>query len=164
MRYLKPKGTLIKINDKNYRLLFSLDAIDEIQDRTQLPLQQVVHMTTEKRYRKNAIEVLLLYLTGEKIEVNENELDYYSTVLIHTYIDQIKSKPYDGEKKGEHSDDYEFVDVERLFYIVTSVLGYSEEEAWKMTLGKIYTLLKDHRLYNGLIKEDKEVDIMDVEG
>jgi hypothetical protein len=162
MRYLKPKGTPILINDKQYQLLFTLDVIDEIQSRTKFPISEVIHMATEKKYQRSAIEVLLKYLTGDNIEVKDNELDYYSTILIDTYIEQLKSKPYEGEPKGEPSDKYEFINVERLFYIATDILGRSEEEAWSMTLGKLFTLQKEHLFQTGQIKEDKEVNIDDV--
>lgn len=162
MRYLKPKGTLLKVGDKEYLLKFTLDVIDEIQTATNLPLPEIMNMTLKRKYRKNAIKVLLKYLTGDEIEVPDNELDYYSEMLIMTYINQVRSKPYEGEKKPESGDECEFLNVERFLYLATVVLGRPTEEAWQMTIGQINTLNKEHQLYIGAIKKEEEVDIMDI--
>jgi hypothetical protein len=162
MRYLKPKGTPIKINNNAYYLKFTLDIIDELQDRTELPMSEIISLTASKKHREAAIKLLLKHLTGREIEVKKDELDYYSTVLMTTYIEQFKYKDMPKPKKGEGSEEIPFIDVEHWFYIGKVVLSLPSDEVWQMTLGQINTLYREHLKYNGAIKEDKEVNIDDV--
>jgi hypothetical protein len=162
MRYLKPISTTIEINNETYNLRYTLDVIDELQDKTKIPLPELISFLYKKRYQKDAIRVLLKYLTGQMIDVEDDKLDYYSTLLIQTYINQLMSKPYDGEKKGEVKNEFEFINIERHFYIATVILKKSDEQAWGMTLSEINTLFKEHSFEMGWIKADKEVNIDDV--
>lgn len=161
MRYLNPKKSIIKINDKEYSLIFSLDAIDEIQDKSQLPLTEIIMMLTEGKTRELAVKVLVKFLTGQVIKIENDKLDYYSAVLLNTYINQLKSKEIPGEKKVPQNDDnFEPIDIEYWYYVGHTVLGYPKSEVWEMTLGQLKTEHNEHAKYNGWLKEEKEVSLM----
>lgn len=173
MRYLKPIGPRIELTTvktvkekevkkkKSYNLLFTLDVIDQIQDKTEMSINEVMSLTTLKKYKKSAVEVLLKYLTGDLIEVTEDNLEHYSVLLLSTYIEQLKPKETVKGKTAE-AEGYSFVDVERWFYVGKTVLGYPSEEVWQMTLGQLGTLEYKHAVYNGWFKEDKVENIDDV--
>lgn len=163
MRYLKPRNSIVKINDKEHNLIFSLDVIDQIQDKTQLPMLEIIMMLYEDKMKKKAAEVLIKYLTGKMIEIEDDKLDYYSIALLNAYIEQLKSKEIPGLKKIPVDDkNYEFIDIEHWIYIGTVVLQRPEEEVWGMTLGKIKTLYNEHAKYNGWIKEEKEESLLNL--
>lgn len=159
MRYLKPKGMPIEVNGKQFKVLFTLDLIDELQDRTQLPMSELISMLVDDKYKEKATGIIIYYMTREIIKDN---FENYSNLLFLTYIEQLKDKPYEGEKKAEPQEEFEPINVERYFYIATVLLGKSDERAWQMTLGEISTLYKEHGFENQWIKEDKVVDIMDI--
>lgn len=160
MRYLKPNGK-IKINNKWHDIIFTLDVIDELQDRTQMPMIEIMIKATSKKNMKSAVKCLLKYLLEEEIELEENQFEYYSMALIKAYIEQIKHKKVAGEKEPALDEEvnHEFIDIEHLIYYGTVELGYPENEVWKMTLGKINTLQAEQAKNKGWIKEDKEVSI-----
>ena len=39
------------------------------------------------------------------------------------------------------------------------LLGYSEEEVWEMTIGKLMAMLTEHRKEHGMIIEDTHKDV-----
>lgn len=166
MRYLKPQEFIL-INNEVCKLKFSLDVIDELQDKTEMPLPKLMTLLTNKnkKTKKAAVEVLLKYLLGKEVIVEDDKLEYYGIMLLNTYINQIKAKPIDGEVKehsGEDEKGFEYINIEELFYIATMVLNKSESRAWEMTVGEIHTLLKEHFKYKGYYKKEKEVNIDDV--
>jgi hypothetical protein len=161
MRYLKPYSPVIIINDKEYKLLFSLDAIDNIQDRTNMPMTEIITSLFDHEARSITIQVLIKYLTGQVIEIDKNQEEYYSTILLNTYINQMKYKDIQGLKMAEAPDgEYEFTDVEHWFYIGTVVLERPEERVWNMSLGELRTLYNEHAKYNGWFKEEKEQSML----
>lgn len=163
MRYLKPNETPIEINGKVYKIKFTLDIIDEIQDKTELSIQEIMIMTTLEKYKKMAVKVLLKYLIGKNIDIKNDDLDYYSFVLIKAYINSIKFKDMQKTQKSADTDDnIPFIDVEYWFYVGKVVLGFPSDEVWQMTIGQIRTLLQEHYKFHGLIKDDKIYNVDDV--
>ena len=162
MRYLKPEISTININNNIYNLIFSLEVIDNLQDKVQLPMTEIIMMLTDEKSlksRKLTAQVLLKYLTEQLVDIDDDKLDYYSALLLNTYIEQIKSKEIEGIKKASQNDGYEFINIEHWVYIGTVVLQKPEDEVWKMTLGKLMTMHNEHAKYSGWIKEEKEVSI-----
>lgn len=166
MRYLKPDDLKIKANDKTYNIRFTLDVIDEIQDRTGMSMNEVMMLLSSrsKKHKREATKTLLEFLIKENIEFKDDELDYYSFELIRTYINNLKFKDMPKPKKDDvyNEGDIPFIDVEYWFYIGKVVLGFPADEVWQMTIGQIKTLEREHAKYNGWIKEDKVVNIDDV--
>jgi len=172
MRYLNQKGTPIEIENNTYHLLFTLNVIDELQDKVQMPLSELMEKTLEPRTRIASVKLLLKYLIedhlrrhgkNEKIYIEnvtlKNKIEYYSLLLINTYIDQIKSKKIEVAKKERVCTEHEYLNVEYWFYIGTTVLGFSKSEVWNMTISELSTLRNEHAIFNGWMKEDKEVSI-----
>lgn len=163
MRYLKPRKPKIEISGNIYELLFSLDVIDNIQDKSNMPMTEIIMTLFENENRKLTIQVLIKYLTGQLIEIDDNELDYYSNLLINTYINQMKCKEIPELKKSEPQDEnYEFIDIERMIYIGTAVLNYPDDRVWNMTIGEYRTLHNEHAKYNGWFKEEKEQSMLGI--
>lgn len=161
MRYLRPIATPIKVKDKTYNVLFTLEIIDELQQRAEMPVTDIIDMTLKEKSMETAASYILkVMFPNEEIELEE--FNYISVMLVSAFVEQAKSKKMELPKPQETSEETEFIDVEWWVYFGTVVLGYSEQEVWKMTLGKIGTLYREHLKYRGVLKEDKEVNIDDV--
>ncbi|MDF2537409.1 MAG: hypothetical protein K0S76_430 [Herbinix sp.] len=160
MRYLKPTGTPITINEKTYNILYTLDVIDELQEKTNMPMGAIIESLTKKKTMKTAVMCLLKYITGEVIETDN--VEYYSMMLLSAYIEQIKYKNMPKVIASGEEVEHEFIDVEYWFNIGKTILGYNTEEVWGMTLGQLRTHKREYDIYKGFIKEDKEVNIDDV--
>lgn len=161
MKYLRPVGTLIEINGKMYRLKFTLDVIYELQYKVKMPIGELMWLLTNYKTRKLAVQCVFKYALGT-VEIDDTKLDYYSSVILDTYINQLKYKgmtPSD-EEVNEDKPRFDYMDIENLIYVGTVVLGYREQDVWEMTYGKIKTLIKEHYKYHGI--ETKEVTIDDV--
>jgi hypothetical protein len=163
MRYLRPKGAPLKIGEKTYTILFTLDIIDQLQDKVEMSINELLSLTTKKRYKKDAVKCILKYTTGETIEIPDAELEFYSAFLLSTYIDQIKFKDMPQSKHSESEEEFPFVNIAHWLYIGESVLNRPTEEVWGMTLGQLRALEYEDCKCKGLVKEDnKVVNIDDV--
>ena len=174
MSYIKPKGTLIElvevtfkdekiIKEKKYfRLLFTLGLIDELQDKTKMPMDEIVLMMINKnKSPKNTIQCILKHMFEQEIELEEDKLEYYGITILKAYIDQLKFKKIPGQQIEQSTKDgYEFIDTEYWFYIGTVELKRSDEKVLNMTLGTLRTLHNEHAKYSGWIKEDKEQSLL----
>lgn len=165
MRYLKPNGTPIKLivikevkghlekKEQEFHLLYTLEVIDELQVKTGISIDEIITYLTIDKLKEKAVKCLFKYLTGEEIEIND--LDYYSILLIKTYIDQLQPKEI-GKRVIKDPEGFSFFDVEHWFYIGKVVLEYPEDEVWKMTPGKIATLYHEHAKFNKWIENETE--------
>lgn len=68
MSDLRPKLTEIELGGKTYGLLFDLNAIDEIQDRFDIPISQLDDLMADERKVFKALKALLAVLINEAID------------------------------------------------------------------------------------------------
>ena len=127
----------ILIGEKVYNILFTLDVIDRLQTDTQMPMIEILEWALNENTMETAIKCLLKYLIGIDVEIDN--LNYLSTMLITAFIEQAKCKEIQGQAPRT-SGKIDFIDIERWIYVGTVVLRYPESEVWEMTLGKIGTL------------------------
>ena len=77
MSDLRPKPVEITIAGEKYGILFTLDAIDEIQDKYDLPLSEVTGMLFNERKRVSTLKTLIAILvnkTSKKDLITPEEL------------------------------------------------------------------------------------------
>ena len=160
MRYLRPKPMPILIKDKVYHILFTLDVIDRLQTDTQMPMTEILEWTLNEKTTEIAVKLLLKYLIGDDVEIDN--LNYLSTMLITAFIEQAKCKEIQGHNPPQSSGKADFIDIERWLYIGKVILKYPEAEVWEMTLGKIGTLYREHLKYTGAIKVEEEVSLLSI--
>ena len=160
MRYLKPKPMPILIGGKVYHILFTLDVIDRLQTDTQMPMTEILEWALNEKTMETAVKCLLKYLIGDDVEIDN--LNYLSTMIITAFIEQAKSKEIQGHSPPRSSGKADFIDIERWLYVGKVVLKYPELEVWEMTLGKIGTLHREHLKYTGAIKEEQEVSLLSI--
>lgn len=72
MSDLRPKHTEIELGGKTYGLLFDLNAIDEIQDRFDIPISQLGELMSDERKTFKALKTLLAILINEAIDDSES--------------------------------------------------------------------------------------------
>lgn len=68
MSDLRPKATTIRLGGKEYGLLFTLNAIDEIQDRFNMPISQLDKLLSDERTVYKTLRYLLTVLINEAID------------------------------------------------------------------------------------------------
>jgi len=73
MSELKPKKTTIKLGDKEYGLLFNLNAIDDIQDRFDIPISELSDLLSDERKSFKALRGLLTILINEALSDDGQE-------------------------------------------------------------------------------------------
>lgn len=161
MSFLKPKPTPILVNGEAYSILFTLDVIDQLQSETEMPITELLEWAINDNTKESAIKCLLKFLTGANVS-EENNLDYLSTILITSFIEQAKCKEIKNYSPPKSNKEIDFIDIEWWMYIGVTVLRHPEKEVWKMTLGKIGTLYREHLKYTGAIKEEQEVSLLSI--
>ncbi len=72
MSDLRPKATTIKLGDKEYGLLFTLNAIDEIQDRFDISISELSDLMKDERKVYKVLRFLLATLINEAIDDSES--------------------------------------------------------------------------------------------
>lgn len=73
MSDLKPTGTMIKLGGKDYGLLFSLNAIDDIQEKLEVPISKIGDLLNDEMKSFKAIRVLLSSLINAWIEAEDRD-------------------------------------------------------------------------------------------
>lgn len=71
MSDLKPMGTKIKLGDKEYTLLFDINAIDDIQDHLDMPISQLNEVLKDERKVYKVLKYLMTVLINEGIDDEE---------------------------------------------------------------------------------------------
>ena len=68
MSELKPNMPEIELGDKKYKLLFDLNAIDEIQDKFDIPISMLTDLMQDERKAFKVLKTLLTVLINEAID------------------------------------------------------------------------------------------------
>lgn len=68
MSALKPTGVPITLDGVERHILFTLNAIDEIQERFDAPMEEVMKKLTEKKEAENTLRILLTTLINDEVE------------------------------------------------------------------------------------------------
>lgn len=72
MSDLRPKHPEIEIGGKKYSVLFDLNAIDEIQDKFNIPISQLTDLLHDQRQVFKVLKFLLAILINEAIDDSES--------------------------------------------------------------------------------------------
>lgn len=72
MSDLRPKHTEIELGGKTYGLLFDLNAIDELQDRFDIPISQLGELMADEKKVFKVLKTLLTVLINEAIDDSES--------------------------------------------------------------------------------------------
>jgi hypothetical protein len=72
MSDLRPKPPEIEIGGKKYGILFNLNAIDEIQDRFDIPISKLADLMQDERKVFKVLKSLLAILINEAIDDSES--------------------------------------------------------------------------------------------
>lgn len=147
--------------DKERFLLFSLNALDEFQDK----------MGGYGEFEKvlsdlNLLGWLLALLLNEGSDEGEKPLTEAEAgglirpenineiricilkALVKGMIGDDEPENAEDDRDGEHGSGAGKIDIARLLYIGTSILNFPEREVWKMTAYKLMTLFKIHRSFH----------------
>jgi hypothetical protein len=73
MSALKPKGEKIKLGNNEYGLRFTLNAIDDIQDRFNIGILELDKLFADERNRIKNLRYLLTVLINEDIDCENDE-------------------------------------------------------------------------------------------
>ena len=175
--------------DKERHLLFSLNAIDEMQDKFG-GFDRLDTVLSGKDSIKN-LRWLLTVLLNEGAADDEEPLTEKQVGQAHSYGQFRRRESGNlqilfygqqrnartartgrrgrGQRRGhrkKRNSGQGIIDLARLLYIGVTLLRWSEAEVWRMTPYKILTLFKIHREFNPdrFKPVPKEVDIDDVLG
>ena len=68
MSDLNPKGTPVKIGGEEHNLLFTLNAVDDIQDRMDMPIDDAIDCLTDYRKAWKACKTILCSLLNDETQ------------------------------------------------------------------------------------------------
>jgi len=105
MSDLKPKATTIQLGDKEYGLLFTINAIDEIQDKFDCPISEIGELMQDYKKTFKIVRFLLTVLINEAIddaERGEAHVDerFIGRKLTPDNISSMKIKVFSSFKSG----------------------------------------------------------------
>ena len=158
--------------DKERHLLFSLNAIDEMQDKFG-GFDRLDTVLSGKDSIKNLRWLLTVLLNEGAADDEEPLTEKQVGKLIHGQQRNARTartgRRGRGRRRGhrkKRNSGQGIIDLARLLYIGVTLLRWSEAEVWRMTPYKILTLFKIHREFNPdrFKPVPKEVDIDDVLG
>ena len=99
MSDLKPKPVTIELGGKEYGLLFTLNAIDDIQDRLDIPISGIGDLLSDERMAFKGLRILLTILINEAIDDAETggphvEERWVGRKITMDKIDELKDAIY----------------------------------------------------------------------
>ena len=171
MGALKSGAFPVELNGKEYGLLFSLNALDEVQEKFggYDKLSEVFNKDNPNLF-KDTRWLLTLLINEALLAEDENaQLLEEKRVgrLIHAgNLQEVQNAIFksfyrgtagdnrdaenenDGEETTEEGSRAGKLDTARLLYIAVVLLRYREREAWRKTPYQITTLFKYHKEYN----------------
>lgn len=113
MSDLKPKPIGLELGGKEYGLLFNLNAIEEIQDKFDIPISKLTDLMRDERQVFKVLKSLLAILINEAIDDAENgdpHIDerFVGRKITVAEIPKLKEKIFaaftDGMPEGEDDD------------------------------------------------------------
>lgn len=180
MSDLRPSGIPLTLGGREYRLLFTIAAIDEIQAACNLPLSDVIECITKAANGDESLNTLVVFRTVLRILLSEaagedlTDADVgnmvtrqmyraVAWVILAVYMESMPEKEdeEDDEDDEEPKDDDRAVNTARLIYIGCKILNYTETEIFQMTLRKFYLIYDEHLELNGIKKKEDE-SLLDV--
>ena len=82
MSDLKPKGIKIELDGKEYNLLFSLNVIEDFQDKFDTPISKIQEIMGDERKVYKATKFLLAALINEALDEKESGDEHISEKAI----------------------------------------------------------------------------------
>jgi hypothetical protein len=159
MSDLRPQPIKLKLGDKTINLLFTLRAIDEIQEHFDIPIAKIGTLLADEKKRKENIAIIISALAQEDIEPSFVKLfvrnvDYFSSAITLAIL----SGAARGEDDAVPPPDPQKLNVAHFIFVGTALLGYPESEVWGMTLKKILILRDEYLKFNGRYKAPETID------
>ena len=163
MGALKSGAFPVELNGKEYGLLFSLNALDEVQEKFggYDKLSEVFNKDNPNLF-KDTRWLLTLLINEALLAEDENaQLLEEKRVgrLIHAgNLQEVQNAIFKSFYRGTAGDNSDTgkLDTARLLYIAVVLLRYREREAWRKTPYQITTLFKYHKEYNPHIFRQKQ--------
>lgn len=94
MSDMKPKHATVTLGGKEYGLLFSVNAIDEIQDHFDIPISELTKLLQNERTAFKAVRFLLTTLINEAIDDAESGEPHVNERFIGRKIDVTKMNDF----------------------------------------------------------------------
>lgn len=117
MSDLKPKGTKIKLGKNEYGMRFTINAIDDIQDKFDITIEDLTKLFKDSKKRFKNLKYLLSLLINEDIDCFKDETGEEIPHVDERYV-------------GRHIDSNNMKDImETILMTFTNGTPESDEEA-----------------------------------
>ena len=164
MGALKSGAFPVELNGKEYGLLFSLNALDEVQEKFggYDKLSEVFNKDNPNLF-KDTRWLLTLLINEALLAEDENaqlleekrvgrlihagNLQEVQNAIFKSFYRERKRRRRNN-RRGKQGSRAGKLDTARLLYIAVVLLRYREREAWRKTPYQITTLFKYHKEYN----------------
>lgn len=104
MSDLRPKYTKIDLGDKEYGMLFNLNAIDEIQDAFDIPISQLQELMGDERKAFKVLKTLISILINEAIDDSDSKEEHVTPEFVGRKITVSDIKNMKSKVFGAFSD------------------------------------------------------------
>jgi hypothetical protein len=86
MSDMKPKGTKLKLGNAEYGLRFTLNAIDDIQDHFDVPIENLGELFNDSKKRIRNLRYILTVLINEDIDCVNDETGEKTAHVDERYV------------------------------------------------------------------------------
>lgn len=175
MSDLRPRGIpYTLLDDKERSALFTLAVVDELQDKYDKPIGQIMALLASDRQVYTALADIVQALANDELERNGAK-ERLTEKQIRQLIDIPHAKglirvilqsygysmpPIDEDEEPEDLEDQEKLNIARLLYIGSKKLGYSEQEVFSMTPKKFFKLFDEYIDSTGAKRPESSIDAL----
>ena len=174
MSDMRPRGIDYRLLDGVERhALFTLAVVDELQDKYDKPIGQIMALLASDRQVYTALADIVQALvndeadrtggqamTGKEIRQAIDVPHARDLVKIVLQAYGYSMPPVDEDEEPEDLEDQEKLDIARLLYIGSKKLGYTEAELFAMTPKKFFKLFDVYIESTGAQKPESTIDAL----
>ena len=168
MSDINPQASKIKLGENEYGVIFTIKAIDDIQEHFNISISDFSELFINSEDPKANLCYVLALAINEATEnqvidekiidelINEENAMSTAKFVFAAFSSSLPESNSDGTSGEEQLTDK--VNVARLLFIGKTLLGYSESEAWRMTPRKLILLYQEYQKEHGQYEAPQTID------
>ena len=168
MSDINPQASKIKLGENEYGVIFTIKAIDDIQEHFNISISDFSELFINSEDPKANLCYVLALAINEATEnqvidekiidelINEENAMSTAKFVFAAFSSSLPESNSDGTSGEEQLTDK--VNVARLLFIGKTLLGYSESEAWSMTPRKLILLYQEYQKEHGQYEKPETLD------
>ena len=155
----------VELRGETIELFFTLEVMELIQETFDMSITDLPKILDPETYREAVpllLKILALKAPEPTIYSDEELILIFKAIVAAVNEGMHCTERKSGKPSKQKVKKDEKFNVARCIYFGTAILHQAEEEVWKMTPGKIITLMNEHADANSIDDEEEAESLDDI--